>query len=116
MSRGAGLPAAVNPEPLVRVSLHCALDDIGHLLRGSLHVALGISTDGKFESRLVEDAEAFRFVVPNTEGRDHRGATVQRDAGNAGGGASRDAEKVHKNALVRKRVLIRQDADGFIAR
>ena len=60
----------------------------------------------------VEDVLAFGFF-PEQEAGEDGGAGLERDAGEAGGGAGFDAEEGDEEALRRRHVGVHEDADGL---
>src|SRR5580704_11080705 len=93
---GACLPAAVDPEPLVRVAANPVFDDFGEtggVFEGVLLVVSGgDEVDGFSE---MEDVLLLGLLPEHESGKDG-GSGSESDAGHAGCGAGEASEKWHE--------------------
>src|SRR5579883_2101178 len=90
LARRTGLPAAMHPEPLVRIAAHKVLDH--------LREALGVGQDV--------------LLVVSGADQGHRGIGAQGDAGQAAGRAGGHSEEIDEDALGRGHVGVHEDSDG----
>src|SRR5665213_886586 len=110
---GPGLPAAVHPEPLVRMPPDDVFEHGGEA--GGVLDGIGFGVAGGDERDLgqeVQDVFLFRFL-PDEEAGDDGGAGLERDAGEARSGTGERTEEGYEDSLRRGHVGVHQDADGL---
>src|ERR1051326_8335179 len=100
----AGFPAAVDPEPLVRILAGVVFDDVVEERGIGKGVGFDVAGGDELERGIEADAVFAELAVPDGEGRQDGGAGMQRDAGDAGGRTGRDAEEGDEGALGRRHV------------
>src|SRR5271157_2950488 len=108
LARRPRLPAAMNPQPLVRIAQNPRLDGAGALLRGSHDVGLFIGGPLKDQLRAeVQHIAPFR-LLPHHEPRQNRCAGLQRHARHSRGRAGLFPEKIHEDPLRRSHIRVHQ--------
>src|ERR1017187_10766147 len=108
----AGFPAAVHPEPLRGVAADGVLQygvEAGGVGGG---VGFGVAGLGQCDLGIEVEDVATLGLVPEEKAGEDNGAGLERDAGEAGGGAGRNAEERRKETLRRRHVGVHEDADG----
>lgn len=108
LAKRPGFPAAVNPKPLAGMLADNLFKDSVQALGIGCRVARYLKWRMKFE-----DVSLFVFI-PNREAWDDGRSGLGGDLGEGGVGARGGAEEVDEDAFVERRVLIDQDADGFV--
>jgi len=113
LSLGAGLPAAVDPEPLFRILADRGLE--GCCEEGGVGEGVGCGVGGAGEGELGAEVEYVTLLagLPDHEAGEDGGVGVLGDAGEAGGGAGGDSEEGHEDALGRRHIGVHEDADGL---
>src|ERR1035438_3608855 len=109
LSRRAGLPAAVDPQPLIGIGADRGFESGVQ----SRRVARGIARN--FHRRIEPQHVAALVFHPQRVGRNYRRAAVRGDFGKAHAGAGGHAEEIDEHAGLERRVLVDQDADFVIA-
>src|ERR1035437_3020278 len=110
LARRPRSPAAMNPQPLVRIAPNPALAGAGTQLRGSHNVCLVVG--GALEGQLraeVQHVAPFGLLQPH-EARQNGRPCLQRHARHSRTGAGLLAEKIHEDALRRGHVRVHQKA------
>src|ERR1035441_6194292 len=98
----AGLPAAVHPEPLRGVAADGVLQygvEAGGVGGG---VGFGVAGGGQCDFGIEVEDVATLGLVPEEKAGEDGSAGLERDAGEAGGGAGRNAEELDINDSTQK--------------
>src|SRR5262249_11737729 len=107
-SRRPGLPAPVDPQPLIRVFT----DDPLQMSMQDLSVKLNVAGD---QQRGIEAQYVLALLLgPERESGNNRGARARCDPGEPCDGAGRDSKEIDENSIIKTCVLVDQNSDGFI--
>ena len=112
MAGGAGLPAFVDPEPLVGMAASEVFNDASEALGVGADVGVEVAGAEEFEGRLEAEAVFPEVAIPVAVAGDDGGVGLQGEAGKAGGGAGGNAEEIHKDAFAGQGVEVEEDANG----
>src|SRR5260221_5401923 len=99
IARGPGLPTAVNPEPLIRITPHVFLDDAGEQLGQAAHIFFIIARLFDRQRFVDLQQEAPALWIPGNEYRQHRSSGAQSELGQHESGRGRSAKKVDENSF-----------------
>src|SRR5258708_4986677 len=113
LSWRTGLPAAMDPEPLLRIAGCIAFN---HLAEGGGIldcIALLIAGPDQLDGRIEAYSILAQRLIPNREGRYYGCIRVQRYAGYTGGGVRGHSKEIDERSLGRSHVCIHQNAYGL---
>src|SRR5271166_2026083 len=113
MAWGAGFPAPVDPEPLVGIAADEGFDDLGEFGGVGYYVSLVIDGANQFYGGIEAQDVFAQFRIPHGKAGDYGGVGAQGNAGEATGGAGRDAEEIYEHSLRRGHVGVHENAYGF---
>src|SRR5579883_506776 len=108
----AGVPARVDPDPLVGVAADYLFDDFCKAPGVRQDVLLVVSGANKLDGGLELETIFPERGVPNGVAGDDGRVRVQSNASDTGGGTRRLAKKIHESALAGHGVLVGENADG----
>src|SRR5262249_26566465 len=104
----SGLPAPVDPQPLVRIfadhRFELPVERLG----------VGNRVAGDRDGWIEFQHEALLARLPNRKTRDHGRAGMRRKTRERAAGTSRNSEEVDEHSLVRRHVLVDENADRLI--
>ena len=109
----AGLPAAMDPEPLVGILADEVFDDFGEFCGVGYDVGFVVAGANQLYGGIEAQDVFLQLRIPYREAGDDGGVGAQGYAGETAGGAGGDAEEIHEHALRRGHVGIHEDAYGF---
>ena len=96
----------MQPEPLIRILPHVVFDGARKTLRIFANVDFGVAAASQFDGGFEAQPVLSERSVPVKESRNHGGVGMQRKSRQAGRGARRDAEKIHKYTFGQQCIVI----------
>src|ERR1700723_4179 len=113
LAGGARLPAAMNPEPLVRITTDPGLQYIIALPCNGKNIFFRMACSLNYQFRAkMEDVPAL-FWLPHKESRQHRCAGFEGHVREARRGTCFNAEEARKYPLGRRHIGVHQNSYGF---
>src|SRR4051812_42212703 len=113
LSRRPGLPPAVHPEPLIRISLYVIFDHFREQCRVRDDISVAIFGANQLYSGIEAQSILFQSRVPDGEAGDDGRISLERYPRDSTGGTRLNAEKIHEHALTCDHVGIHEHTDGF---
>jgi hypothetical protein len=112
---GTRLPAAVHPQPLVRILPNIALDRLGEKRGICDHICFEISRGNEGYAGTEAKDILPSFLLPKQETRKHLRSGLHGNARQTRTRTCQAAEEVDKDTLRRGHIRVHEDADGFSA-
>src|SRR5438309_2009850 len=107
------LPAAMHPEPLIRITPDDVLNNTGELCRVGYDVCFVISGANQLDCWIETQYVFTKLRIPHRKCRHHGGVGAQGNTGEPAGCICRNAEEIHEHSLRRGHVRVHEDAYGF---
>src|SRR5579863_93075 len=104
------LPPLMNPQPLIGMRAHIALDHAGESRRVLAHILFLISAASQFNRAAELQSIFVQAFIPAKESGNDRGVRAQGDARETGGGGSGNAEKIDEDSFVKRGVMVAEDS------